>query len=840
MSVDLDTILSRLEGKTDAEMSALIKDIPERIWTPNPGPQTAAYYCEADELFYGGCVSGDTEYLTPSGWKRIDQYDGGMVAQWDVDGSMSFAIPLGYTNQPCEEMIRFQSRRMDMVLSEDHRVPLYDYQNKFTVKTALQLEANPSRHTIPASFTPDEKGLEYSEDLIRLGVAIHADGSFDGCKENYCRIALRKDRKKTRLTWLLTKLDIEWKEYHNPKRPAEVRYSFYSPVVSKTYKDWWAATQDQLSIVVEEMSHWDGAYSGAVGGDICFNTTIKEDADYIQYAAHSIGRVATISVVEHDNEKWKTGYRVHITKDKRKGVGLRNKEKNNGTKISRVKVDKMYCFKTETSYWIARHSNYIFCTGNSAGGGKSDLMIGLSLMEHSKSLVLRRTNKEALKLYERYEDIVGNDNGLNRSTGIWKFPPGSKLHGKVIDIGGCQLEADKQKRKGIDHSLKAFDEIGDFTKTQYEFIIAWNRSSDPNERCRVLATGNPPTSPEGYWVIAKWGAWLDPKHHNPAEPGELRWYTTGEEGKEIEVDGPGPHMINGEPIVARSRTFIRAKLSDNPDLRDTNYDSVLAALPERERLAYRDGRFDLSVRDELNQCIPTRWIVAANQRWTEKPPEDVPMCAIGVDMSGGCNDPMIIAPRYDGWYAEPIVIEAKHLPEDKLGSTASGHIMMARRDEAIVILDLGGGYGGGAYEHLSNNNIEVQGYKGAEGSTLRAKDTKMPFYNTRSAAIWRMREALDPDQPEGSPISLPYDPEIMADLTAPTYEIVNNKIKVEAKKDVCERILRSTDKGDAVVMAWFVGPKKITHALNWIERVMRKSKHGQQPKIIARNPKRSR
>jgi hypothetical protein len=223
--------------------------------------------------------------------------------------------------------------------------------------------------------------------------------------------------------------------------------------------------------------------------------------------------------------------------------------------------------------------------GGQAGGGKTDLVCGLALNEHERSLVLRRTNKEAEKLPERFEQIIGNTDGLNKSTGTWR------IGSKIIDIGGCQLEQDKQKRKGIAHDLKAFDEVSDFTESQYTFIIAWNRSANPKQRCRVVATGNPPTTPEGYWVLRRWAAWLDPKHPNPAKDGELRWYTTID-GKDVEVDGPGPHNINGEMVRARSRTFIRAKLSDNPDLAATDYDAVLAALPERERLAYRDGRFD--------------------------------------------------------------------------------------------------------------------------------------------------------------------------------------------------------------------------------------------------------
>jgi hypothetical protein len=37
--------------------------------------------------------------------------------------------------------------------------------------------------------------------------------------------------------------------------------------------------------------------------------------------------------------------------------------------------------------------------------------------------------------------------------------------------------------------------ITDFTESQYRFITGWNRSTDKGQRCRVVATGNPPTRP---------------------------------------------------------------------------------------------------------------------------------------------------------------------------------------------------------------------------------------------------------------------------------------------------------------------------------------------------------
>ena len=468
--------------------------------------------------------------------------------------------------------------------------------------------------------------------------------------------------------------------------------------------------------------------------------------------------------------------------------------------------------------------------GGQAGGGKTDLIFGLALTEHQNSLILRRTNKEADKLPARLEEILGTDKGLNRQLGIWKV---NKR--QTIDLGGCQLEGDKQKRKGIPHDLKAFDEIADFSETQYTFISAWNRSVDPSQRCRIVCTGNPPTTAMGFWVIKRWAAWLDPRHPNPAKDGELRWYTLDTDtGKEMEVEGPGPHLINGEEIVARSRTFIRAALSDNPDLAQTNYDSVLAALPERERLAYREGLFSASMVDQLGQAIPTDWVQLAQDRWTSKPEEAIPMCAIGVDCTGGGKDPMVMAPRYDAWFAPLIEIPGREFDIEKMGQQAAGHVVAVRRNKALVVIDLGGGYGSSTYEQLRENEIECYGYKGSESFGGRARDSKLAFRNTRSAAIWRFREALDPSQPGGSDIALPDDAELVADLTSPTYEVVSGKICIESKEHVCERLGRSTDKGDAVVMCWFQGPRHETNALEFIETQQRHRKRGQAPKVIMR------
>jgi hypothetical protein len=477
----------------------------------------------------------------------------------------------------------------------------------------------------------------------------------------------------------------------------------------------------------------------------------------------------------------------------------------------------------QTKAYFSEADELLF--GGEAGGGKSDLGIGLSLTAHQRSLVLRRTNKEAEKLFDRYETILGTTAGKNSQKG-WR------VDGRIIDIGGCQLEADKQKRKGIAHDLKFFDELVDFTESQYTFIITWTRSTHEGQRTRIVATTNPPTSPAGMWVVKRWAAWLDPAHPNPAKDGELRWYTAGEDGQEIEVDGKGPHEINGKEVYAKSRTFIRSKLNDNPDLTRTgDYQAQLNALPAELRAAYAEGRFDAQLKDQPFQIIPTEWIRSAQDAWEDRPPAGIPQCAIGVDVTGGGTDPMKMAIRHDGWYAPIVTVEAAKIDKMRPGASAAGHILSHRRDNSTVVVDMGGGYGGPTYEKLHENQIAAVPFKGAEGSVRRTKDGLLKFTNVRTQAYWQFREALDPSQPGGSPIRLPPDPAVLAQLVAVTFSVTPNGIKAEPKEDVQKKLGRSPDDADAVVMAWYAGPTYVTDGRIWQEDNVGKL-GGRKPQVI--------
>lgn len=451
--------------------------------------------------------------------------------------------------------------------------------------------------------------------------------------------------------------------------------------------------------------------------------------------------------------------------------------------------------------------------GGSAGGGKSALVCGLALEEHRRSLILRRKYVDLQGgggLIDELLKMYGSRQGFNGSS-----PPTLRTDdGRVITFGAVNHPGDEQSFQGRARDLLGIDEAAQFLRSQVEFLMGWVRSDEPGQRTRTVLASNPPVTADGDWIIQMFRPWLDLTHPNPAKHGELRWFVTDPDGKDMEVDGPDPVMLDGRGHKPTSRTFIPAALSDNPFLINTDYRSRLDAMPEPLRSAMRDGNFMLARQDSEWQVIPTQWVRDAQARWTEDPPAHAPMSAIGVDVAQGGPDKTVLAPRFDAWFAP---LEAVPGSETPTGPDVAGRVLARRKQGAHVIVDMGGGYGGSTYDHLKMilEPGTLHMHRGAEGSSKRTADGSLGFHNRRAEVWWRFREALDPSQDGGSMIALPPDPELTADLTAPTYDPASGRIKVEPKADLVKRLGRSPDKGDAVVMSWSAGPRLQTHGNIW-------------------------
>ena len=431
--------------------------------------------------------------------------------------------------------------------------------------------------------------------------------------------------------------------------------------------------------------------------------------------------------------------------------------------------------------------------GGAAGGGKSDLAIGLALTAHRESIIYRREFPQLKAIIRRTRKLMrGYSARYNGQEKVLSFGDD-----RFLEYGAVQYEDDWEKYQGRPHDLAVFDELPHFLQSKFRALKGWVRTDVPGQRTRVVATGNPPTTPEGRWVVVYFAPWLDPAHPNPAQPGELRWYVVIE-GVDVEV--PGPKHIWDEKehdwLVPRSRTFIPALVDDNAYYVATGYKSTLQALPEPLRSQMLYGDFNAGVEDDAWQVIPTAWVQAAMERGKSRSQPEIPMTGLGADIARGGKDKVVLAPLYGNWFAPLRKFPGKSTPD---GFYVATLVVQVLGDERPPIgLDIIG-VGSSPYDILTDQNFNVLGINFSAATTALDKAGRLGFTNVRAEAYWGMREALDPNT--GDDIALPNDPELLADLCAPRWSLRTTGILVESKDDIIKRLGRSPDCGDAVVMA---------------------------------------
>lgn len=436
--------------------------------------------------------------------------------------------------------------------------------------------------------------------------------------------------------------------------------------------------------------------------------------------------------------------------------------------------------------------------GGAAGGGKTDLACGKALTQHRKVGIFRVNGTELTGVLDRLTELIGDRNGYNGKDGIWRIKRADGVP-LQIELGSFPNLGDEKKYQGRPHDLLVFDEAANMREQQVRFLLGWLRTTTPGQRCQALLTFNPPTSAEGRWIIEFFAPWLDSKHPNPAQPGELRYFATLD-GKNVEVDSGDPFEHKGEVIRPLSRTFIPSRVSDNPYLMGTGYMDTLQALPEPLRSQMLRGDFQAGIEDDPWQVIPTAWLEAAQARW-KMPDKLAPMDSMGVDVAMGGKDNTIIARRHGMWFNVPIVHPGKDCVD---GPTVAGFCLGASRDGAPMHLDLFG-VGAQPYGHLMQLNQPVYGINVGDPAHGVDASGRLQFFNLRSMLWWRMREALDPAANTG--IALPPDKRLTADLLAPKWRPQGRAIKVEGRDEIVKRIGRSPDWGSAYLLALMDTPK---------------------------------
>jgi hypothetical protein len=439
--------------------------------------------------------------------------------------------------------------------------------------------------------------------------------------------------------------------------------------------------------------------------------------------------------------------------------------------------------------------------GGAAGGGKTDLIIGKALLQHKRVAVFRRNGTEHTAFVDRLADVLGTREGFNGQSGIWRNAGPRQVQ---IELGSMPNLGDERKYRGRPHDLKAFDEASELLEYQVRFLLTWLRTTEPGQRCQALLCFNPPTTIEGRWIIEFFAPWLDPSHPLPAAPGELRWFAMVD-GKEIECADGTPFKYNGEMIRPLSRTFIPAKVTDNPYLMETGYMATLQSLPEPLRSQMLKGDFAAGMTDDPWQVIPTAWVEMAMKRW-KQPTVLGEMMSLGCDVARGGKDKTIIFTRHaDGhnnmWFNRPLVYPGTETPD---GPLVMGLVVAASRDRAPQHIDVIG-VGSSPYDFLVRANQPAVGVDVRKTSLAKDQSGLLSFANMRSELWWRMRELLDPANNTG--IALPPERELLTELTTPRWSPEGKVIKIESRDDINGRLHRSVDYASALILASIDTPK---------------------------------
>jgi len=295
------------------------------------------------------CFTGNTEILTESGWQRFDTLNkADKVAQYHLDGSVSFVYPDKYICKDYEgDLLHLKKDRFINHLSTPgHNRVVRTYRfNKLRLEPANSKTSLFTHHKAILSGKHDGDGLLFSDDELRLIVAIQADGHVT--KQGHVQFEFTKRRKIDRLKEIIKKINLEFVEYA-PKRSfrlcvKNVTHLTEQVKIFGNIKPYDMSLK-QKNIFIDELVHWDG------------HSNSKNCFEYYSYRPASLDKVQEICAL--------SGRRTHRV-DKRLSITKTDFTTQNTMKQEKLPYKgKVYCVSVPSNMILIRHDGCVQVTGN--------------------------------------------------------------------------------------------------------------------------------------------------------------------------------------------------------------------------------------------------------------------------------------------------------------------------------------------------------------------------------------------------------------------------------------------------------------------------------------------
>lgn len=405
--------------------------------------------------------------------------------------------------------------------------------------------------------------------------------------------------------------------------------------------------------------------------------------------------------------------------------------------------------------------------GGAVAGGKSVAITGLvslfcKIYPGSRWAIIRKDlpalRRNFIPTFEKFSP-PGFFSTINQSTWSCRAANGSEV---LFFPASEMTDPEHNRLRGLEINGAFVDEVNEVSEKFYHTLLT-----------RVGRWSMPPGQPKPLpWVIMTC---------NPTQEWPKRlFYVPWREG-----------------TLKAPFFYLPARVVDNPFL-DPEYIATLETLKDTAPHVYDMlvmGNWDIA--DEPDQLIRWEWV---NEALKRKPIYNGHRY-LGVDPARFGDDDTALAWRkgmhlshlqgFNGIDLDRTMLFAKAAMED--GPIAAPNV----RIDTI-------GVGAGVAAMLYMQHIRITEFvAGASPRDItRGKDQFFTFKNLRAEAWWHLRELLKNGEMSIEP-NIPHKAKLIEDLITPKYSIDGEKvISVESKDKIKKRIGRSTDYGDAVVMAF--------------------------------------
>ena len=238
--------------------------------------------------------------------------------------------------------------------------------------------------------------------------------------------------------------------------------------------------------------------------------------------------------------------------------------------------------------------------GGAAGGGKSDALLMAALeyvhVPGYAALLLRKTYVDLARpeaiMDRAHKWLKGTDAQWSDKHKTYTFPSGATL-----TFGYLESENDKYQYQSSEFQFIGFDELSQFTETQYTYLFSRLRRKTNVPVPLRMRSGSNPGGIGGNWVKAR----FIPEDFTPDMAEEAKVWSK--------------QYVDEETGKTKTRYFVPARLDDNPYLDQEAYDDSLSELDPVTRAQLRRGDWSITAKGDILYDWDERYIIVPWSRF---------------------------------------------------------------------------------------------------------------------------------------------------------------------------------------------------------------------------------